>query len=231
MSDIFIVGICARRSGKYSGKDTFADAFIQRFRQITDGEIRIAKRSLADPLKAAAVEIFRLKPEQVYGRNGEKEELTQIDWPEHNDLGRSGKMTAREILQYLATQVMRYKFGEDVWVKSLNLWVAEEFSKDPSKHLVVVVPDIRFLNEAQIADVLVDVYRPRLQEQYSEVEATGQQAEASLADIHVSETAGMSIPDSKVEFFATNDKTEMDLKLLARSYADEFVDKHFKFLH
>lgn len=82
----------------------------------------------ADCLKQMCVELFDLKPQQVYGTDDDKNTMTQY-----------GK-TAREFLQYLGTDVMR-SIKDTVWVDYTIKKIVEERSG------TAIIPDVRFPNE------------------------------------------------------------------------------------
>tara|TARA_B100001778_G_C18594892_1_gene634169 strand:- start:967 stop:1692 length:726 start_codon:yes stop_codon:yes gene_type:complete len=89
----------------------------------------------ADPLKSIAVELFDLKPEQVYGSDEEKNTSTP-----YTQNGWKHQMTAREFLQYFGTEVMR-DIKDSIWVDYTMKRIAREQSS------VAVIPDVRFPNE------------------------------------------------------------------------------------
>lgn len=89
----------------------------------------------ADPLKSIAIELFDLKPEQVYGSDEEKNTSTP-----YTQNGWKHQMTAREFLQYFGTEVMR-DIKDSIWVDYTMKRIAREQSS------VSVIPDVRFPNE------------------------------------------------------------------------------------
>jgi len=89
----------------------------------------------ADPLKSIAVELFDLKPEQVYGSDAEKNTSTP-----YTQNGWKHQMTAREFLQYFGTEVMR-DIKDSIWVDYTMKRIAKEQSS------VAIIPDVRFPNE------------------------------------------------------------------------------------
>ena len=115
---ITLVGVSGRAG---HGKDTVAAALVSR------GFVR---RAFADPLKAAAREIFGLTHEQLYGADKEK---TDPLWG----------MSPRVILQRMGTEAMRGEFGADLWIRAFVAWRAAR-----PEGTRVVVPDVRFPNEA-----------------------------------------------------------------------------------
>jgi hypothetical protein len=102
--------------------------------------------SFADPLKGLCLDFFGLKPEQVYGTDKEKNTSTQIMWEDiptwkntSLNLNR-GFMTARELLQYFGTNIMR-RMHKDVWVNHTINKIKSE------KTELAVIADVRFPNE------------------------------------------------------------------------------------
>ena len=98
---------------------------------------------LADTLKDLCINILGLEYNQAYGTDEEKNSNTGIEWgnlPHHNDKIKTTKMTAREVLQYVGTDIFR-KLDPDVWIKSL----LRKIEKD--KPEVALVCDVRFKNE------------------------------------------------------------------------------------
>jgi len=89
----------------------------------------------ADYLKKISMDLFDLSPRQVYGTDEDKNTATP-----YSQNGWKHKMTAREFLQYLGTDVMR-QIKDTIWVdytiKSISLEGTE----------VALIPDVRFANE------------------------------------------------------------------------------------
>jgi hypothetical protein len=81
------------------------------------------------------MDLFDLSPRQVYGTDEDKNTATP-----YSQNGWKHKMTAREFLQYLGTDVMR-QIKDTIWVdytiKSISLEGTE----------VALIPDVRFANE------------------------------------------------------------------------------------
>lgn len=214
--EIIYLGISAKITGKRSGKDTFADYFIEEFNKISGFDMKAVKRALADPLKAACQEIFLLSHKQIYGNQEEKESQTNFEWPANNVYGKSGLMSAREILQYFGSEIMRDHFAADIWIKSLKEWAKVEHQgmylrgecSFVGSYLITVVSDIRFVNEANAMDYMVDIFRPELL--------------GNKSDVHRSELSGQDISDNIYDFKVMNDGTLEDLKEKAVYYAGEF---------
>lgn len=85
----------------------------------------------ADCLKQLCIDLFDLKPNQVYGTDNDKNTKTQYKG-----------MTAREFLQYFGTDVMR-KIKDDIWVSATIKKILSEGSE------IAVIPDVRFPNEVK----------------------------------------------------------------------------------
>lgn len=118
---------------------------------------------LADSLKEMAITILGLERSQVFGTDEEKNSSTSLRWenmpsvisPEEikergitkkdaASLGllvhKSGPMTAREVLQYVGTDVFR-KMNSNVWLDTL----LSKIERDSPE--VALVCDVRFENE------------------------------------------------------------------------------------
>jgi ABC-type dipeptide/oligopeptide/nickel transport system ATPase component len=134
-----LVGIVGKKG---SGKNALASALGK----LLEGEF--LEVAFAGALKWAVQDIFRLSDEQVHG-----------DLKEELDL-RWGK-TPRELMQLFGTEVGR-QIDKEVWVKSV--WAQAVQAWEAEADMVVVVTDVRFLNEAEFilkhGGLLVRVERP-----------------------------------------------------------------------
>jgi hypothetical protein len=116
---------------KRSGKDTFADILVEKY--------GFEKKSFADPLKEMCRALFNFNDEQLYG---DLKEVVDERW----------NITPREALQNLGTDFVRKNLKiylpnlqcpkDEFWLKRFSLWYQDNKDKN------VVVPDIRFENEA-----------------------------------------------------------------------------------
>lgn len=99
----------------------------------------------ADYLKEMSINLFNLKPEEVYGNDDKKN--TKVDYllwenmPENAE-NKSGSMTNREFLEHFGTKIIR-KIKTDAWVHATIQRVLSE------KPEVAVIPDVRFPNEVE----------------------------------------------------------------------------------
>jgi hypothetical protein len=101
--------------------------------------------SFADLLKKnVCMDILGLSYEQCYGTNEQKNEFTTFIWENMPYIidNKYGEMTAREVLQYIGTEIFRYMYP-NVWVDAL----LRQIKKDDSQ--VVVITDCRFPNEVE----------------------------------------------------------------------------------
>ena len=97
--------------------------------------------SFARKLKQIAIDLFGLDPEVVCGNYNGKEKKTTLKWQDMpTKVGKKGKMTVREVLQYLGTDIFR-KMYEDVWVDAC----LRQIKRDSPK--IALVSDVRFENE------------------------------------------------------------------------------------
>jgi hypothetical protein len=174
-----IVGICGYIG---SGKDTVAACLKER------GYVSM---SFADPVKIVLQDLFTIPSDTLWGPSDR----------------RTGEV--RRMLQVFGTDFAR-SFDQDVWVKKLlyriTTWL--NTGEDPynlcppcslGERRNIVVPDIRFPNEAKaLVDIfgvkIIRVERPKLPET--------QTAEARL---HSSETAHKDIPQEYITTTVLND--------------------------
>lgn len=99
--------------------------------------------NFADTLKDICMATLGLTFEQCYGSDNEKNSLTELRWedmPDNPD--RKGFMTAREVLQFVGTDVFR-KMRQNVWVDSVLDQIEAE---QPG---VAVIGDCRYVNEVE----------------------------------------------------------------------------------
>ena len=126
-----------------AGKDTVADGIVDYAKRI--GTAR--KMSFADPMRSM-LEALGVPPHYMTDRA-----LKERDIPA---LGRS----YRQLAQTLGTEWGRALHGDDFWIKALALR-ADQATED-----IVVIPDVRFPNEArwieQQGGLLIHVSRPGL---------------------------------------------------------------------
>lgn len=125
----FYVGIAGKAR---SGKDTLATMLSMMLPETS------ICMSLADPIKDGVEAMFYAFIHRTTG----KEDVMP-------ELGKS----PREIYQSLGTEWARDFLGEDVWMKVLK---ADSLS---TYHDIIIVPDIRFDNEAQEVDFMIRVSR------------------------------------------------------------------------
>jgi hypothetical protein len=142
-----IIGFAGR---KQSGKNTCADYVSNLYNQ---NNIPTKIYSLADPLKQdICMNLFGLSNDQCYGSDEEKNSLTHLEWKNMpgfeqswmsaNDYDPSGFMTARQVMQFIGTDIFR-KIDSDIWVNGmLNKIKREQIS-------VALCCDIRFINEVE----------------------------------------------------------------------------------
>lgn len=114
---------------------------------------KIKLYSFADILKNdICINILGLTYEQCYGTDDTKNSLTQIrwenmpgydiSWTRTSDYDSSGFMTARQVMQFIGTDIFR-KMKNNVWVQStLNKIIKE-------KPELAVITDCRFPNEVE----------------------------------------------------------------------------------
>lgn len=105
--------------------------------------------SFADGLKQdVCINLLGLTWKQCYGTDDDKNSLTDLRWENMPGLKESkyaknkGKMSGREVLQYVGTEIFRKMFG-DVWAAS----TLNRIRKDDSA--IAIITDCRFPNEVE----------------------------------------------------------------------------------
>lgn len=128
--------IIAFAGRKQSGKTTCSE-FILKYCNGSIPPFNNAKiYNFADPLKKdICMNIFGLTHDQCYGTDDQKNELVNCYWPDSKQ-----QMTAREVMQYVGTDIFR-KMQTDVWagatINKINI----------EKCNVAIIADCRFPNE------------------------------------------------------------------------------------
>jgi hypothetical protein len=122
--------IIAFAGRKQSGKTTSCE-FIQSL--LPNQETKIY--NFADPLKQLCINILGLTEEQCYGTDENKNETVDCYWP-----GTDAQMTAREVLQYVGTDVFR-RMQNHVWSSATIRLIEKEKPK------LALIADCRFPNE------------------------------------------------------------------------------------
>lgn len=138
MSRPFYVGVCGKAR---SGKDTFANVLSHECYQFP-GINEVAVVSLATPIKRM-VDALLQYADLGYLVGGKEDEVP--------GLGAS----PRVLYQTLGTEWGRNLIGEDLW---LNVLISALGRHRPEAD-VVIIPDIRFDNEAEVMDVLFQINR------------------------------------------------------------------------
>jgi len=105
------------------GKSTVAQQLRERH--------KFAEFALADALKDTVAPLF----------NWDREDLDDQDFKKTID--KDWGITPRQALQTLGTDCVRKAFGDDFWIKRLQLVIREQ------KCRLVVITDVRFRNEAE----------------------------------------------------------------------------------
>jgi hypothetical protein len=98
--------------------------------------------SFADSLKKdLCMGVLGLEWKQVYGDNDDKNSITKYKYPPGHI--REGEyMTARQVMQFVGTDVMR-AFHNDIWIENTLTKIEKEESR------LAVIADVRFPNEVK----------------------------------------------------------------------------------
>lgn len=154
---------------KQVGKDTATQMAVT---MLQNAGKRVAVTAFAGPLKRMCVEIIGLSHEGVYGTDAQKNQPSHVLWDnmpldirvkystedevdltqvhsgcktQYKPRPRSGRMTNREVLQVVGSDIFRNLFGQDVWAKA-------PFRQDWHEFDVVIFTDCRFPNEKRVTE-------------------------------------------------------------------------------
>lgn len=138
-----------KQSGKTSCSWYIEDLVFRDFQYTT----KCKTYSFADPLKKdICINILGLTEEQCYGSDEDKNTLTKIRWkdmPDYDiswtwskDYDPSGFMTARQVMQFIGTNIFR-KLKNDVWSGATINKILQE------KYDIAIIADCRFPNEVE----------------------------------------------------------------------------------
>lgn len=130
------------------GKNTVADMLFQNYQKYRP-DLKVVRRSFASKLKDVTHQLYGhlgLRDEAFYeteeGRRLRHVKLSTID------------LTPVEIWVKFGTDAVRNNVWNDTWLSYLQ--------HESSKYDVVIVSDLRFLNEAEIVDIKLRVINPRI---------------------------------------------------------------------
>jgi len=145
--------IIAFAGRKQSGKTTCANVVLDFWQKTLPKELTAKIYNFADPLKQdICMNILGLSYDQCYGSDEDKNSLTDIRWEDlpgfnsdvHSpaDYDPSGRMTARQVLQFVGTDIFR-RMKHNVWADATIAKIKKE-----SPHLALIA-DCRFPNEVK----------------------------------------------------------------------------------
>jgi ABC-type oligopeptide transport system ATPase subunit len=123
MSNRKVIGLVGKLQ---SGKTTVADIILDYYKK--DYNI-ICKYSFADLLKTMILNAGICTAEELW------EKKTEF---------------SRLMLQKIGTEIIRKQVSDIFWVQKMSEKIAETFMGSPSENILIVIDDVRFLNEARL---------------------------------------------------------------------------------
>ena len=160
-------------SEKIDGKDWFSFSHPHvdtdsLFNDRLGDSIRVY--AFAQKLKEFSIDLFNLDPKLVFGTDSDKNKKTNLLWKNMpTDTHKKGKMSIREVLQYVGTDLFR-KMSNNIWVDNCLSQIAKDAPE------VALISDVRFENEVEAI-------------QASGGYVVGLTRSANSEDLHVSETS------------------------------------------
>lgn len=154
VNKIHIVGLYG---SKGVGKD-FVGELFKELVESSEMDFGFAyTMALADPIKDYAIKYLGIPRELAYGSDEDKNTLTDFLWErmpfKHT---KTGRMTVREILQSIGTELGRDVWGNDIWLNAMHNRIDEEWAgccRDagglPKCRIYSIITDVRFDNEVE----------------------------------------------------------------------------------
>lgn len=176
-----VIGLLGK---KQSGKDSFADMILGLYNTNGNPDKTAVKYSLATPIKEVCRYLFYLTDSQL--QDGHIKELPDIRW---------GGRSPRQLMQWLGTDVFRNQFDDEFWIRHAHHTILHGWA---SQHPIVIIPDVRFHNEAAFVrtftkHLLLRIDRPSS----AHIEA--------IPDTHSSEIEMDTVPSSWIQTTVVND--------------------------
>lgn len=114
------------------------------------GKPNVEIDSFARPIKEMCVDIFGIDSANIYGTDEQKNSYTEYSWSKIPDdikssFDKSGsdKISAREMMQMIGTDIFRNYFSSTIWVDALMRRI------EKSRSEVILIDDLRFNSEAE----------------------------------------------------------------------------------
>ena len=99
--------------------------------------------AFAKKLKEFSIDLFNLDPNLVFGSDKDKNTKTDLLWKDMpTDTKKKGKMSIREVLQYVGTDLFR-KISNNIWVDNCLSQIAKDSPE------IALISDVRFENEVK----------------------------------------------------------------------------------
>ena len=128
-----IIAICGQ---KRSGKDTCAEYIINATRS-TPQPIAMEHVKISDPLKKACAILFDLNIED------------SLEGPLKDTIDPRWKVSPRQIMQFVGTEIMQYKLQELMPDIGRDFWIKKLLANTP-KEKSIVISDLRFVHEEKM---------------------------------------------------------------------------------
>jgi hypothetical protein len=154
--------------------------------------------AFAKKLKDFAIDLFNLNPQLVFGTDEDKNKKTQLLWKNMpTDTKKKGKMSIREVLQYVGTDLFR-KMSNNIWVDNC----LGQISKDAPA--LALISDVRFENEVaaiqKAGGYVVGLTRHGTSDDMHDSE-TGVERCLELCDVII-DNAELTIPEQNEQIYS-----------------------------
>lgn len=194
--EVTVVGLCGKAR---SGKDTAARMLAGH---LTNSVGSVHIKSMASTMKGMLLQLFESAAPP--GENPMTHCLAciqgELKEEEHPLLGKS----PRQLMQTLGTEWGRGTVREDVWIRVMENKIQREAfdakQNGEEGQLVVIIPDIRYNNEAALCDVIVKITREDAPEVSAHTSEAGLDPE--LVSYTVSNDESLEALDKKMSAIA-----------------------------
>lgn len=144
-----IIGLYGKKGvGKNFVADRIAKVIDKKTTQPESPPYRMF--AFADPIKRFCVDALGLPGKACYGNDQDKATLTDYDWGQmpfsHQ---KTGRMTVREVMQVVGTELGRNIWGKGIWADCLTRNIGRYLDDPKVKVAFAIVTDVRFPNEVE----------------------------------------------------------------------------------
>jgi hypothetical protein len=157
-----VIGICGQAR---SGKDTAAKMFCSMGAGLDGWNLTSYTLSLATPIKRMLIEML---DHMALPHSASSFEYVYSDELKDKPIEELGGKSPRQMMQTLGTDWGRGMVDDELWIKIARHQIDFIASNVVPDHALIVIPDIRFDNEAKLCDYVVKIVNKNKRTQVTE---------------------------------------------------------------